>query len=127
MAGNEARAYPALTAVLAKSEDRAATIAAIRASHTTWRRFWKARGGWVPQLWNWFANASWEHPPNEEAIGHEASRKPVHRESWYERFERERKESDQSYYQMLAKHEDWDGLRENGQDPEAWRVKSQTA
>jgi hypothetical protein len=32
-------------------------------------------------------------------------------------------ESDQRYYRTLAENEQWDALREYGQDPEVWREK----
>jgi len=114
--GNAPRAIAAAGKILA-ARPEAAT--AIRQNHALWRERWATYGPgrFIPQLWRWIAEGDWEHPP--------AERKGAKSETWLERRERERKESDDAYYRMLAEHGMWDALREYmGPDAvEAWREK----
>jgi hypothetical protein len=71
-------------AILAKSEDVAATVALIRSNHALWKAHWESRraGQFIPQLWRWFHDGEWRR-----AVG-----KPVRSETYTERADRLQRE-----------------------------------
>ena len=118
--GNLPKAINEAAKLLAsRPETLTATIETLRRNHGLWRARWAtyAAGRFVPQLWRWFHDGDWEHPP--------VDRKPVQSETWHERHERERKESDEENYRRYAELGMWSALREYGGDAlvEVWREK----
>jgi hypothetical protein len=102
-----------------RPEGIAGTVEVIRLNHGLWRARWAAYGPgrFIPQLWRWFHDGDWEHPP--------ADRKEVQSETWIEKRKREQKESNESFYRTLAENGMWSALREymNPDAVEAWREK----
>lgn len=115
--GNPGRAVEEAQRLLAASADLEVTIATIRRHHATWRAHWAMLPveRFIPQLWRWFASGEWKYPAPQ--------RKGIQREGYMKRRNQEMAESDQRYYRTLAENEQWDALREYGQDPEVWREK----
>jgi hypothetical protein len=81
-------------AVLAHAPDIEVKCAEIRASHTQCKELWTAKRAnnpatFVPQLWRWFQDGDYLHPPSQEAIataslpanGHKKKKEP----DWLER------------------------------------------
>jgi hypothetical protein len=122
--GNGLKAVAEAEKLLAtRPEGVSATAETLRRNHGLWRARWAeyAPGRFVPQLWRWFHDGDWQHPP--------VGRKPVQSETWHERRERERKQSDEESYRMYAEHGMWDALREYGGETlvEVWREKVKAA
>jgi hypothetical protein len=121
--GNSRRAAPEIERILRAAPDPEVMAARIRDNHKAWMDYWAAlpAGRFIPQLWRWIHDGDWEQKP--------ASRRPVQSETWHERHERERKESDEDSFRRYAELGMWSALREYGGDElvEVWREKIKTA
>jgi hypothetical protein len=121
--GQPRRAAPEIERILRAAADPEAEAERIRRNHTAWMEYWATPRGQriILQLWNWFQSGEWEVPP--------VFPKPVKSETWTERKERERKESDEKSYRGYAERGMWDILREylSPDEVEAWREKVKAA
>ena len=121
MPGNLPGAIAEAEKILAKApEGIEATVEVLRSSHAAWRLEWPSRH-FIPMLRKWFHDGDWRNPP--------ASRKEIKSETWLERRERERVQSNEESYRIYAENGMWDALREYGGDElvEAWREKVKVA
>jgi hypothetical protein len=80
------KAIPQVERILGAAADPQATVDAIRRNHAAWAAHWEILrpGKFIPQLWRWFRDGEWSREV----------KKPVRHENFYERKEREYKESE---------------------------------
>jgi hypothetical protein len=108
------KAIPEVERILAAAEDVEATIEQIRVNYASWKAHWEMLrpGQFIPQLWRWFRDGEWKR-----TVG-----KPVRRENYYERCERERQEYG-GYQWTEEEKRQFEALAERENRELEWREK----